>query len=129
MMRVGRRVTWNWWRARASGALLLAAALLALITGAGSREVRTKAPQKLARLMEAFRRERFVAYTPTDYDPRPARRKPATEAGIQADLEVLRPYFTVLVTYGCHPNEGLDRIVPVAAAQGFQVVLGVWDVK
>lgn len=87
------------------------------------------ATSKLVRLQQSFLKDRWVAYTPTELDPRPANLKVATARGIEEDLRVLRPFFDVLITYSTNEEQRMDLVVPSAAKSGMRVCLGVWDVK
>ena len=69
---------------------------------------------------------RFVAYQPTALKVVNGVLGHVDEASIRADLEVLRPWFDALVTYGA--LNGNERVADVAATLGFHaVVQGVWD--
>ncbi len=109
--------------------ICLLAGICPVLSSLASSPVAPKHPiAKLERLQQAFRHDRFVAYTPSEYDPREGFKKPASEVGIRADLQILRPYFDALVTYSCNAEDGMDSIVPEAARLNFHVVLGIWDV-
>lgn len=75
-------------------------------------------------------RVRFVAYTPSELDPRdPARQAQLRTSSIRADLEALRPAFSGLILYGYH-EACTPRILSVARKLDFKaVILGVWDPK
>src|SRR5882672_374192 len=88
-----------------------------------------KKPGGLTRLSAAFQRERFVAYSPTQYNPLNRDAEPVSEQSIRADLLILRPYFSAIITYSCASRAGLDRIVNVAQELEMRVVLGIWDVR
>jgi exo-beta-1,3-glucanase (GH17 family) len=70
----------------------------------------------------------LVAYSPTDYDPRPASRRSPAKESLAADLAALRPAFDGLILYGYDADLTPD-IVAEAQRQGYRaVVLGIWDV-
>lgn len=115
----------HFWR---TSLILIALLLLSAESEAQKRPAQT-AISGMDRLKQAFRATAFVCYTPSEMDPRPGHLKPATDLGIRADLQTLHPYFSGIVTYSCSAEQGMDRIVPLAERQGFQVILGVWDVK
>ena len=115
-----------------------AAIVLALLNGLPVPAVRAAEPARCARSTEAaasllkLRRVlaagRFVAYQPTDIRIVDGRASRADEAGIEADLRVLRPHFDGLLTYGA--GNGADRVADVAARLGFRaVVIGVWQIE
>jgi exo-beta-1,3-glucanase (GH17 family) len=83
------------------------------------------APQ-LARLREALRAGRFVAYEPTSLrivNGQPTR---ADAASIRADLAVLRPKFDSLITYDA--VHGAQDIPAIAAQLKFRaLIVGVWN--
>lgn len=116
-------------------ALLAFAAGAALVKDTKVRpEVRlsaaTSAPSdKCAKLVAALRQDRFVAYTPSEYDPFSKSKSFASIEGIRQDLEVIRPYFTGIVTYSCDSLQGMDQIVPVAKDFDMRVIVGIWNVK
>ncbi len=69
---------------------------------------------------------RFVTYQPTALKAIDGRLTEASDDSIRADLEVLRPHFDGLITYGA--LAGGERIPDVASTLGFRaVVMGVWD--
>ncbi|MEY4761367.1 MAG: hypothetical protein RLZZ200_1223 [Pseudomonadota bacterium] len=79
------------------------------------------------RLQDAMAHGRFVAYQPTQIRIIDGRASRADDAGIRADLKVLREHFDSLVTYGS--ANGADRVADVAAELGFRVVvLGIWGI-
>lgn len=106
--------------------------LIALIFWLGVQSVvaigQERERPKLDVLRDAFATERFVAYTPSEYNP-VGKVVPASPESIRADLQTLRPHFSVLVTYSVNAQHGLDKVVPLAADNGFRVVLGIWDIK
>ncbi len=103
-------------------------ALMLLSCGQGRSSRSTEPGAEWGALKQAFLKNRFVAYTPSEYNPLKAQFKPATRDGIRADLEILKPFFNGLVTYSCNADQGVDQIVPIAATMGFQVILGIWDI-
>jgi exo-beta-1,3-glucanase (GH17 family) len=77
---------------------------------------------------ELMQRLRWVAYSPTEYNPHAAPVQRPSDESIRADLMVLRPYFDGLVTYGC--TNGLERVPAIARELGFEgFIQGVWDPK
>ncbi|MBS1807447.1 MAG: hypothetical protein JST84_04570 [Acidobacteria bacterium] len=70
----------------------------------------------------------LVAFTPTNYDPRPGtlHKLPTTES-LRADLIALQPVFDGLVLYGY--DKGLTpRLLSEAKQLGYRaVMLGIWD--
>src|SRR5580698_673588 len=69
---------------------------------------------------------RFVAYQPTALKAVNGVLSHADDASIRADLEVLRPWFDGLITYGA--QNGNERVPDIAARLGFHaVIVGVWD--
>jgi exo-beta-1,3-glucanase (GH17 family) len=77
-------------------------------------------------LQSVMARGRFVAYQPTALRVVNGVLSHADEASIRADLEVLRPWFDGLITYGA--RNGNERVADVAAALGFRaMVQGIWD--
>ena len=81
--------------------------------------------QRLARVMASGR---FVSYQPTQIRVLDGVASRADEAGIAADLVVLRPRFDGLITYGA--RDGAERVADVAARQGFRaVIIGIWDIN
>lgn len=81
------------------------------------------APPQLA---TALAQERFVAYTPRSFSTLHGVTQAATPDGIRADLKILRPHFSGLITYGL--GDGQDAIAELAIAAGFRaIVLGIWN--
>lgn len=76
-------------------------------------------------LRDQFRKLRWVAYSPTNFNPNSVSPLMPSEASIAADLRTLRAYgFTGLITYGSQ----ITSIPRLAAATGFKsMLLGVWD--
>ncbi|MCC7492527.1 MAG: hypothetical protein IT204_09285 [Fimbriimonadaceae bacterium] len=83
------------------------------------------APAGLARLREALRDRRFIAYTPTNYHP--DRGVAPSDESLRADFATLRPYFDGIVTYGAGRRLGGDRVLRAAAAAGMLVIAGLWN--
>jgi exo-beta-1,3-glucanase (GH17 family) len=84
------------------------------------------APGDTERLQTTMAQGRFISYQPTMLKVIGGRLTEVDEASIRADLEVLRPYFDGLITYGA--LNGAERIPDVAAALNFRtVIVGVWD--
>jgi exo-beta-1,3-glucanase (GH17 family) len=80
----------------------------------------------IARLREALRRGRFVAYQPTSLQVLNGRMQSAEASSIRADLSVLRRSFDGLVTYDA--VHGAQAIPPIAAALKFRaLIIGVWN--
>jgi exo-beta-1,3-glucanase (GH17 family) len=98
-------------------------------TDSASKAVCNRVPtatRALDRLGQVMLHGRFVAYHPTSlrmFDGHPTHADPAS---IRADLQVLRPHFDGLITYGS--VNGAEAIPAVAASLGFRaVIIGVWD--
>jgi exo-beta-1,3-glucanase (GH17 family) len=84
------------------------------------------AEQAVDRLERAMAHGRFVAYEPTALQMVNGRATHADVASIRADLQVLRPRFDSLITYGS--VDGAEQIPAIAASLGFRaVIVGVWD--
>ncbi|MFN7926832.1 MAG: hypothetical protein U0Y68_02610 [Blastocatellia bacterium] len=79
----------------------------------------------LSTLRTQLRQLRWVAYSPTNYNPNVSPPIIPSEASMAADLKTLRAYgFTGLITYGAQ----LTAIPRLAAAADFKSMLvGVWD--
>lgn len=96
-------------------------------TAAAAPVCHRPAPAALATLQTGMNGGRFIAYQPTQiriYDGVASR---ADEAGIEADLKVLRRSFDGLITYGS--SNGAERVADVAARLGFRVVIpGIWSI-
>ena len=85
------------------------------------------ASASLRRLEAAMAQGRFIAYQPTQIQVVDGHASRADAEGIRADLQVLRPRFDALVTYGA--GNGADQVADVAAQLGFRaVILGVWSI-
>jgi len=90
---------------------------------------KSKEDKKMQRLRWALKELRFVAYSPSQFNPLPREFTPATEQTIQADLETLRPYFDGLITYSCNRAQGMDKIIPIAAKLQYKaVMMGIWNI-
>jgi exo-beta-1,3-glucanase (GH17 family) len=84
------------------------------------------AGQAVERLEDAMARGRFIAYSPTALQVVNGRASHADAASIRADLQVLRPRFDSLITYGS--IDGAEQIPAIAASLGYRaVIIGVWD--
>lgn len=107
--------------------LLLGLVLMADAQAAALCARHAAAAPALQRLQEVMATGRFISYQPTQIQVRDGKATPADEAGITADLRVLRPRFDGLILYGV--LDGADRVVDVAARLGFRaVILGVWNI-
>jgi exo-beta-1,3-glucanase (GH17 family) len=90
-----------------------------------SSEDNTIKPDKLSEIIQEVR---FICYTPTQFDPNPNHQIIPTKESIRIDLEVLRPYFDGLITYGL--NEGLEQIPAIAEEMEYRAMfLGIWDIQ
>ena len=99
-------------------------ALPVLIAGAQAEAAARHANTAL--LQSVMAHGRFIAYQPTALKAYNGKLTQADDASIRADLEVLRPWFDGLITYGA--LNGNDRVPDVAATLGYRaVVMGVWD--
>ena len=86
----------------------------------------TAAAPALARLREALRYGRFVAYQPTSLEVLSGKVASADADSVRSDLMVLRPRFDGLITYDS--VHGAETIPPLAAALKFRaLILGVWN--
>jgi exo-beta-1,3-glucanase (GH17 family) len=110
----------------------LAAALVALALTSGARAAPAlcgKYPATtpaLARLRAALADGRFIAYQPTSLQVTNGVLTHADPESIRADLQVLRPRFDSLITYGS--ISGAEAIPGIAAALGFRaVIIGIWN--
>jgi exo-beta-1,3-glucanase (GH17 family) len=84
------------------------------------------APADLERLQATMAGGRFISYQPISLKVLGGKLTQANEASIRDDLEVLRPYFDGLITYGA--LNGAERIPDVAASLNFRaVIVGVQD--
>ena len=97
--------------------------------GVASRAVCTRTPtaaRALDRFGQVMLHGRFVAYSPTSLQMVDGQPTHADPASIRADLQVLRPHFDGLITYGS--VNGAQAIPAIAASLGFRaVIIGVWD--
>jgi D-aminopeptidase len=85
------------------------------------------APAGLERIREVMGTGRFIAYQPSALHVVDGVPTPASEESIAADLEVLRPRFDGLITYGA--LHGAERVPDVAARLGFRaVIMGLWNI-
>ncbi len=88
--------------------------------------VSTELAAQTTPLASVLSHERFISYVPRSFSMRDGTPQPANVAGIRADLERLRPYFSGLITYGL--GNGQDAIPGLAITAGFRsIILGVWD--
>jgi exo-beta-1,3-glucanase (GH17 family) len=118
----------------ASAAAPVSASVGSPVSGSAASDTASKAvcnrmptaARSLDRLGQVMLQGRFVAYQPTSlqiFDGHPTHADPA---GIRADLQVLRPRFDGLITYGS--VDGAEAIPAVAASLGFRaVIIGVRD--
>lgn len=112
------------WNALARGLCLLLACATAVAGDCGRYP---EASSSLLRLQETMASGRFIAYQPTQIRIVAGKASRADAAGIRADLEVLRPRFDGVVTYGA--ANGADLVADVASELGFRaVVIGVWGI-
>jgi exo-beta-1,3-glucanase (GH17 family) len=80
----------------------------------------------LTRLRTAMTQGRFIAYEPTSLQVVNGQPTQADPASIHADLQVLRPRFDSLITYGA--VNGAEAIPAIAASLKFRaVIIGVWN--
>jgi exo-beta-1,3-glucanase (GH17 family) len=78
------------------------------------------------RLRDAMARGRFIAFQPTSLQATNGQLTHADPESIRADLQVLRPRFDSLITYGS--NSGAEAIPEIAASLGFRaVIIGIWN--
>jgi exo-beta-1,3-glucanase (GH17 family) len=69
---------------------------------------------------------RFIAYQPTSLQVTNGVSTQADPDSIRADLQVLRPRFDSLITYGS--INGAEAIPGIAASLGYRaVIIGIWD--
>jgi exo-beta-1,3-glucanase (GH17 family) len=102
--------------------LLLVCALPAFADDSVACRRKADVRPSLDRLQQVMAEGRFIAYQPIIAD----QAAPVDEAGVLADLKVLRSRFDGLITYGS--LKGAERIPDVAARLGFRaVIMGVWD--
>ena len=80
----------------------------------------------MAGLRAAMTQGRFVTYQPTALQVVNGRATHAGPASISADLQVLRPRFDSLITYGS--INGAEAIPAIATSLGFRaVIIGIWN--
>jgi len=86
-----------------------------------------RATPEMDALAHAFDTLKWVAYSPTHYNPN--RNIQPSEHDVRADLELLKRHgFQGIVTYGC--SGSLATYVPkVANELGMKVIVGVWNPK
>ena len=86
----------------------------------------TSAAPRLERLTAAMAHGQFIAYTPSSMqlvNGKPTRTDPST---IRADLQLLRPRFDSIITYGA--LNGAEAIPAIAASLEFRaLIIGVYD--
>ncbi len=104
---------------------LIGAALLPWLIGARRAEA-ALARADTSLLQNVMAGGRFVAYQPTALKAIGGQLTRADGESIGADLEVLRPWFDGLITYGAY--NGNERVPDLAAEIGFRaVIMGVWN--
>jgi exo-beta-1,3-glucanase (GH17 family) len=80
----------------------------------------------MTRLRTAMAQGRFIAYQPTSLQIVNGQATHADPASIRADLQVLRPRFDSLITYGA--INGAEAIPAIAASLGFRtMIIGIWN--
>ena len=80
----------------------------------------------VTRLREAMAHGRFIAYQPTSLHAINGVLTHADPDSIRADLQVLRPRFDSLITYGS--VSGAEAIPGIAASLGYRaVIIGIWN--
>jgi exo-beta-1,3-glucanase (GH17 family) len=105
--------------------IAVAAVVVGLNAGAMATECPAVRPD-MEQLQATMARGRFVSYQPTSLKFLGGQLTQVSEASIRADLEVLRPYFDGVITYGA--LNGAERIPDVAALLHFRsVIVGVWN--
>lgn len=105
--------------------IAVAVLLVSLNAGATAAEC-PASPADTEQLQTTMAQGRLVSYQPTSLKVLGGQLTEASEASIRADLEVLRPYFDGLITYGA--QNGAERIPDVAASLNFKtVIVGVWN--
>jgi exo-beta-1,3-glucanase (GH17 family) len=113
-----------------AGILAIALASVVLISGARAApalcgKYAATAPA-VTRLREAMAHGRFIAYQPTSLQATNGVLTHADPDSIRADLQVLRPRFDSLITYGS--ISGAEAIPGIAASLGFRaVIIGMWN--
>ena len=102
------------------------AAALAAAPMVHAAPVTSSRAANLAFLQSAMAKGRFITYQPTGIHAINGKLTQASEENIRDDLQVLRPHFDSLITYGA--QGGAERIADIASGLGFHaVVMGVWD--
>lgn len=86
----------------------------------------SEAAPAVKRFRDAMAHGRFVAFQPTSLHATNGVLTRADPDSIRADLQVLRPRFDSLITYGS--ISGAEAIPAIAASLGFRVVIiGIWN--
>ncbi len=95
--------------------------------GAAVLSRRASADAALDALVAKFNTLKWIAYSPTHYDPQKSAWP--SEADIKDDIELLVRYrIKGIVTYGC--NDGLKQVPRIARENGIEgVVAGIYDLK
>ncbi len=89
---------------------------------------RLPAAAALTQLQGVMASGRIIAYQPTSLQITDGRATQADMISVRRDLEVLRPRFDALITYGS--LNGAERIADVAAQLGYRaVIVGIWDIN
>ncbi|MDB6045566.1 MAG: Exo-beta 3-glucanase-like protein [Gammaproteobacteria bacterium] len=102
-----------------------AAAAMARAAGTVCGKDSAAAPA-MTRLQASMAQGRFVTYQPTSLQVVNGRLTHADPASIRTDLQVLRPRFDSLITYGS--INGAEAIPAIAASLGFRaVIIGIWN--
>ncbi len=105
--------------------VLAGAAFLPWLIGARRAEAAT-AHADTSLVQNIMANGRFVTFQPTALKAVRGQLTQASGAAILADLEMLRPWFDGLITYGAY--NGNERVPDLAADLGFRaVIMGVWD--
>ena len=93
-----------------------------LLTGCAKSSSISQFQQSLAWIWSI----RFIAYSPSGFDPRPSHRKIPKYQDVLADLHTIRPYFDGLILYSA--NQPASDILKAARVLKFRgIVLGIWD--
>ena len=113
-----------------AGILAIALASVVLICAAQAAPAlcgkNTATAPAATRLREAMAHGRFIAYQPTSLQAINGVLTHADPDSIRADLQVLRPRFDSLITYGS--ISGAEAIPGIAASLGFRaVIIGMWN--
>jgi len=109
----------------------LAVSIVLMLTAATAHAApachRPASPAALETIRTVMATGRFISYQPTQIKFYNGVATAADEAGIEADLKVLRPFFDGIVTYSA--VNGAEKVADVAARLGFRVVIpGIWNV-